>query len=649
MSPPPRHEADDYMNVHVGHNYHHQRKQPRKSLRKIHDTRKGSEGRRPQRSLRSGPQTASSDASDCELSGANESDDDDDAGSNAPLVKSLCSSNHRDLVHSPQNLIENGGVRVQEALTLTPSLSVLDEHDSPAVNALRSLSFYAPVRSKSQGLQRVSTALANTFNLFRPTPAVSFADVPSHQASRKAEEASRRSSAHSKSLAYRDINHRRPTFKDGKDVLQTLETPATITLRKASQGDVASPLKTSMGASLSREQECERAADAPASELLAFYSTSASEKGATPSDISSPESAEASRSSRQQSAITLEVEAHSFRERSKSVAQCHDVSDARRCSTPADATLTFADVHVAPGSFANGPKSSKQSSLPAESNRRISIVQFRSRNSVHEVIWREDDTTSGSSLTASSGGSQNAGHSFRSTPSSESRGSPTRERATKSKETKALLPTVPESVSIFTKVPDHLFQWTWGKSSASAESTPRPADTKSDAIGPVAESTIRSADAKRDPLAQVPVNSTLDPDMVSLQQSSDQQGSRFQKPSISKLSRLQSFPSLRSRSSTAEWQKEPLVDLNDPFAGRASQYQFEKVPHSAELETDVGDSRKGRKERRPSLLYDTTAGRSLSSPSATAPLCSVASVGSGIGASSHKRFMTRRNRSTKFS
>ena len=649
MSPPPRHEADDYMNVHVGHNYHYKRKQPRKSLRKIHDTREGGEGTRPQRPLRSGPQTGSSDASDCELSAANKSNGDDDAESNAPLIKNLGSSNHRDLVHSPQSLTENDGVRVQEAPTLTSLVGALDKHDSPAVNALRSHSFYTPVRSKSQGLQRVSTALTNTFNLFRPNPAVSFADVPSHQVSRKAEEASRRSSAHSKSLAYRDINHRRPTFEDRKDVLQTLETPATITLRKASKVDVASPLKTSMGASLSRERECERAADAPASELLAFYSTSASEKGATPSDISSPESAEAPRSPRQQS-ITLEVEAQSSRERSKSVAQCHDVSDARRCSTPAEATLTFADVHVAPGSFANGPKPSKQSLLPAESNRRISVVQFRSRNSVHEVIWREDDTTSGSSLTASSGGSQYAGCSFRSTPSSESRGSPTREPAIKPKETKALLPTVPESVSVFTKVPDHLLQWTWGKSSASAESTPRAVNTKSDAVGSVAETTTRSDDAKRDPLAQVLVNSTLDPDLVSLQQSSDQQGSRSQKPSISKLSRLQSFPSLRSRSSTAEWQKAPLVDLNDPFAGRASQYQVEKVPHSAELGADVGDSKKGRKERRPSLLYDTTTGRSLSSPSATAPLCSVASVGSGIGASSHKRFMTRRNyRSTKFS
>ena len=650
MSPPPRHEADDYMNVHNSHNQHYKRKQRGENPSKVHDTREGSEETRPQRSLRSGPQTANSDASDSGLPAAILSDGDENARSNAPLVKSLSPSNHRNHIHGPQTSTETGGVHVQASPTLTPSVGALDEHDSPAVSALRSLSFQAPVRSKSQGLQRVSTALANTFNLFRPGSAVTFADVPSRQASRKAEEASRRSSAHSKSLAYPDINRRLPTVKDGKDVPQMLETPATITLRKASNVDVASPLNTSMGASLSCEQECERAADAPASELLAFYSSPASEKGPTPSDISSPESAQAPRSPRQQSAITFEVEDQSFRERSKSISQCNDISNARRCSTPAEATLTFSDVHIAPGTFANGPKSSKQSSLPAESNRRISIVQFRSRNSVHEVIWREDDTTSGSSLTASSRGSQYAEHSFRSTPSSESRGSPTREPAIKSKETKALLPAVPESVPVFTKMPDRLFQWTWGQSSASIEHTPQAVDIKSDTVGPVAETTARSVDTKRDPLAQELVNSTLDPDLVSLQQSSDQQDSRFQKPSISKLPRLQSFPTLRSRSSTAEWQKAPLVDLNDPFAGRASRCQVEKVPHFAELGTGVGDSKKGRGEIRPSLLYDATTGRrSLSSSYATAGLCSVSSVGSSIGASSRKRVMSRRNRSTKFS
>lgn len=650
MSPPPQHEAEDYMNVHNSDNHHHKRKHPRRKTRKLYNTRDGSEGARPpQRSLRSGPQTANSMGSDSEF-GAAELSDGNDAGSNAPLLRNLDPPSPRNHVHRPQSNTVYGGVHIQTSPTLISSVTTVDEPDSPAVNALRSLTFQVPARSNSQGLQRVSTALANTLSLFRPTPTVSFAAAPSHKASKKAEEISRRSSAHSQSLAYRDIKRRQSTFKAGGDVLRTLETPATITLRKASNVYAASPIKTSMGASLIREQEYERAADAPRSELLAFYSTPGLGKGPSPSDLPSPESTEASRSLREQPTLTFEEESQSFRKRSQSISQFNDISNARRCSMPAEAALTFADVHVAPGSFATGPKSRKQSLLPAEFNRRISTVQFRSRNSVHEVIWREDETTSDSSLTASSGASQYAGHSFGSTPSPESGSSPTRDPAIKPKETTALLPTVPESVSIFTKMPDNLLRWTWGASSASIEGTPRPVDPKADNIGQLAEATARSADTQGDPLAQVLVNSTLNPGSPNMHQSSDQQSSRSRRPSLSELPSVQSFPPLLPRSSTAEWQKAPLVDLNDPSAGRASRYQIKEITPPWGLGIDAGSSSgvKGRKERQSSPLHDTAGARSsMMNPHANARLGSVASPGSGIGTSSRKRVLLRHKLSTQ--
>lgn len=648
MSPPPQHEADDYMNVHNIDNHQHKRKHPRRKTRKLYNTREGSEGARPpQRSLKSGPQTANSNGCDSELCTAEHSDG-DDAGSNTPLLRNLNLPSPRNHVHRPQSNTEYGGVNVQTSPTLISSVAAVDEPDSPAVNALRSLTFQVPVRSNSQGLQRVSTALSNTLNLFRPNPTVSFAAAPSHKASKKAEEISRRSSAHSQSLAYRDINRRHPTFEDGRDVPRTLETPATITLRKASNVYAASPIKTSMGASLSREQEYERAADAPGSELLAFYSTPGLEKGPTPSDPPSPESAEASRSLREQPTLTFDKESQSFRARSKSVSQFNDIPNARRCSTLAEAALTFADVHVAPGSFSTGPKSRKQSLLPAEFNRRISTVQFRSRKSVHEVIWREDET-SDSSLTASSRASQYAGHSFRSTPSSESEKSPTREPASKPKEATALLPTVPESVSIFTKMPDNLLRWTWGASPALVEGTPRPVDPKADNIGRFSEATARSADTQGDPLAQVLVISTLNPGSLNLHLSSDQQSSRSQRPSRSELPSVQSFPPLRSRRSTAEWQKAPLVDLNDPSAGRASQYQIKEItPWGLGTGSGSSDGMKGRRERQSSQLHDIAdAGSSTKKPHANARLGLVATPGSGIGASSRKRVLLRDKVSTQ--
>ena len=650
MSPPPQHEADDYMNVHDTEHHHYKRKHPRRKTRKLHNTREESEGAKlPQRLLRSGPQTANSNASDCENC-AVENSDGDDAGSNAPLIRSLGPPNPRNHIHRLQNKTKYEGVYVQTPPALISSVAAVDEPDSPAVSSLRSHTFQVPVRSNSQGLQRVSTALANTLNLFRPNPAVSFTAVPSHKASKKAEEISRRSSAHSQSLAYRDINRHHPTLKDGRDVSRTLETPATITLRKASNVYAASPIKTSMGASLTREQDYERAADAPGSELLAFYSSPALEKGPTPSDLPSPESAEASKSPREQPTLTFGLESQSFRRRSKSVSQFNDTSNARRCSVPAEAALTFADVHVAPGSFATGPKSIKQCLAPTEFNRRISTVQFRSRNSIHEVIWREDETTSDSSLTVSSRASQYAGHSFRSTPSPESEGSPTRGPTVKTKGTGALLSTVPEPVSMFMKMPDNLFRWTWGASSASLEGTPRAVDPKSDSIGQVVDATARSADTKDDPLAQVPVTSTLDPGLPNLQQSSDERGSRFQKSSFSELPSVHSFPPLRPRSSTVEWQKAPLVDLNDSSAGRASQYQIQEITPSWGLGTDDGSSMKGSKKRQFSQPHDTADGRrSISSLHANARPGLVASTGSGLGASSHKRVLSRHKLSTQAS
>ena len=644
MSPPPRREAEDYMNVRVPDHHGGKRKHPRERIRKLYNTREGSEGSRPpRRSLRFGPQNASSDGSCCETCSTGVSDGDEDSDSHTPLIKSLGQPDSRSHLHGPRNIKEVDENHVQTWPTLSSSAVAVEEPDSPAVNALQSLSFRVPIRSNSHGLQRMSTALVNTFSLLRPNPAVSFDAVPSRKASKKAEEASRRNSAHTKSLAYGNMNRRRPTFKDGKDVSRTLGTPATITLRKASNVYAISPVTTSMSASLTREREHKPAADAPASELLAFYSSRTLDKRPILTEIPSPESVEAPRILKEQPTFTLETESQSFRRVSKSVSQFSDISNARLCSIPAEAALTFADVHVAPGSFAVGPNSRTQSLVLAECSRRISTVQVWSRSSVHEVIWREDETMSGSSPTASSGASQYVGHSFRSTPSPDSEGNLTQEPAIETEETEAALPTVSDSVSMFTKMPDHLFRWTWGVSSGSPESTPRAVDPKSDPLDQAAEVAARAAEMKDDPLGQKLVNSTSDPVSGSPTQSSDHRDSRSHKPSIFELSSVQSFPPLRSRSSTAEWRRAPLVDLQDPLAGRVTQYNVQRSSHCAGLGTNVGSCVAEGKERRSSELYDTASGRRWSSGSqANTRLGLFGSVGSGVGASSRKRILSRR-------
>lgn len=640
MSPPPRHEAEDYMNVHVPDDHQPKRKHPKRKTRRLYNTRAGSDGSTPRpRSLRSGQRTARSKESDCEPCAAHISDEDEDRGSNAPLIKDQSRLHLRTHVHRPQETTEVHPVHVQTWPASSSSV-VVDEPDSLAVNALRSHTIQLPASSNPQGLQRVSTALAHTFKVLKPKLAVSFAPSISHKAGKKAEQASRRSSAHCKSLAYKDLDSHSPAFKDRKDVPGTLGTPATITLRKASNIYAPAPITTSMSASLSRECEHKRAADAPASELLAFYSSPTLEKRPTLTGLSSQQSLEVPRSLKEQPSIIFGIESQSFRRRSKSVSQFNDISNARRCSVPAETALTFTDVHVAPGSFAVGAKSRKQSLEPTEISRRISTVQFLSRDSVHEVIWREDETTSDSSLTTSSRASQHAGHSFRSTPSPDSEGSPTQEPANEQKKTKAALGVVSNSVLMFTKMPDNLFRWSWGES---VEDTPRARDRTSDPLGQVAEATVGVAGMKGDQVDQVLVISISDPDSISLQQSSDQQISRSREHSPSQLPSVQFFAPLRSRSSTAEWRKTPLVDLNDPLAGRVTHHQVGEGIHSAGLGTGAGSSAIKGKEVLSSQLPNTADGRRWSSGShAKARLGSAGSVRSGIGSSSRKRLASRR-------
>ena len=627
------------MNVHALDQHSSRKKQPRDKTRKPQNTREESESsRRPQRSRRSGPQTMSSDGSGSGLYVPSSFDGDENSSAKAPLLKAFARPN--ELLQGSQSKTETNRVHVQTWPPLSSTVDVVEEADSPSVNALRSLSLKVPPRSNSQGLHRVSTSLARSLTFFKPKPAVSFVTVPPHQASKKSDEISRRSSAHSKSLAYVDINPRRPTFKDGKETSRTLETPATITLRKASNVYATSPISTSMSATLDLECEHKRVEDAPACELLAFYSSPTLTNKPTISDPSSPESPEAARSLNEQPNITADMRSTRVQRGSRSVSQFSDISNARRCSVPAEALLTFADVHVAPGSFAVETKSRKQSLVPTEFNRRISTVHFWSRDSVHEVIWREDEITSDTSLTASSGASEQVGHSFRSTPSSEIVETQVREPAIGPKGSKAAVPTASDSLSKFTKIPETLFQWTWGASSTSAEGKSRAVEPESGSLGPVTAVTTEAADANGDPTSQILVNNTS-PGITNVQQSSDQQHSRSQRPSCSNILSVQSFPPLRTRSSTAEWQKAPLVDLNDPFAGRVGQSSFQKRTFSTEQAGDVGsDCASGKK--RGSLQFVGGCDRILgSSPHVNARLGSVGAVGSSIGISSRKRVLLR--------
>lgn len=379
-----------------------------------------------------------------------------------------------------------------------------------------------------------------------------------------------------------------------------------------------------MSASLSHEDEYLRPADAPKSELLAFYSTSsdgitrsASSVFPSPGAIASPLTLTGETSSK--------LEIHPYE--SKPPPSVH-LPRYRRHSVLASNALTFTDIHIAPGTFLVDPKSRRHSLVVAEqSPRRISVVRFRSRISVHEIIWREDETTSDSSLTSSSRTSASPQRNMQSLQSAEP--SPEAEEGPKQKHAAINnyyhIPSVAASSSIAERSQVGLFQWSWGKPAASSSIAAEAANERKN---------------NRPNLQRMA--STSNPDFTRLRRPSGQYAVETHRRSISEIL---SFPPLRERSSTLEWRRAPLVDLNDPLAGQGLCSQMQENDEIGVLGLNhFGNA--GDKDRAGGggleLASENVAGnlRRLSShPHAPARLGPSGKVGSSLGTSSHVRVL----------
>lgn len=268
--------------------------------------------------------------------------------------------------------------------------------ESPAVNALRSIGQPLTPDTESRILRRVSSAFGATFGFLTSGKG----SMDSSETSRKRSTASREESQHRNNFSERRCPSRRTTFKGLKGATTALETPATITLRKASNMFVPISVTTSLSTSVVNGNAYRPDPLAPTSELLAFYATPVISR-ARPRQFSGPSLKISDSSSSVQVDTSWNQDAPSPSEPKKPtlIAKFNDTD----ChSSPAENTLTFTGVHTAPGSFAVESRSRKSSLAFPESLRRISIVHFRSRNSIHEVIWREDEATSGSSFTSDS-------------------------------------------------------------------------------------------------------------------------------------------------------------------------------------------------------------------------------------------------------
>lgn len=496
--------------------------------------------------------------SDCELCASEQHGSDLDSASDPSLVK-----RREKLVLRTDTGALAGAMEVypaQDRMWPPLSTSIIrdDGAESPAVNALRSLSQPQPTKSdlESQKIRRMSSALANTFNFLKSRTPATHSGASSQSMSSKWDVTSGKRGMNKRSTPFRDSNRRRPTLRERKEVSGTL-TPSSITLRKASNANVATLPGRSMSASLDYEDENLRSSGASASELLAFYSSRINETSTfTSSDIPSPGTP--------LSPLKLTQGTSSEIERRLSQTTCPPTvhfPNVRRQSVPAGNTLTFIDVHIAPGTFAVDAKARDRSLAVAEPPpRRISVVQFRSRNSIHEVIWREDEITGCSSLASSSRSSASpprVGQSMRSAEPS-----PEAEEGQPKEGRDSSTPVVSMSPSMIEQPQVGLFQWSWGTTSNTSDVPVQAYERKSNC-----PDLIR-------------LTSASNPDSSRTRRSSDPYAAiESHKRSVSEIQEILSFPPLRDRSSTLEWQKAPLIDINAPLAGRGDAFgSYDQVP-----------------------------------------------------------------------
>ena len=223
----------------------------------------------------------------------------------------------------------------------------------------------------------------------------------------------------------------------------------------------------------------------------------------------------------------------------------------RRYSFPAEAALTFAEVRVAPGSFAVKLRSRRASLIPAECLHHISIIHFRSHNSFHKAIYREDKTTSSSSLASDSTSPARQGCFSRSdTLGHEREDSLMQKPGSANKSQDGYLPVAPVLTPNVGRPQEALLYWSWGEPTS-------PARMIKQAMAPTSE--------PRGPVIQT---STSDSNLVARRKLSVRR-----KPYSFGPYTVESFPPLLDRSSTSEWRRAPLVDLDDPLAGHTQAFQ----------------------------------------------------------------------------
>ena len=164
LSPPPRDESDDYLNLHGHRRY--RRKQVGRQARKLNNTREelglSSSGLR---TPASGTRSAGGRRESC---GTSSNASDSDSVSDAPLIKNMNQLKPNTNVKDRQRTTGYASVHVPTWSTLNPSVNEARDVESPAMKALRSLSQPPSPNVGNQTLRRMSSALAATLGFLKP-------------------------------------------------------------------------------------------------------------------------------------------------------------------------------------------------------------------------------------------------------------------------------------------------------------------------------------------------------------------------------------------------------------------------------------------------------------------------------------------------
>ncbi|KAI9881250.1 MAG: hypothetical protein M1830_005536 [Pleopsidium flavum] len=165
----------------------------------------------------------------------------------------------------------------------------------------------------------------------------------------------------------------RLSMKSKKLRTEPVDTPATITLRRASGTHAYQTIRKESGPALS-----------PA---LSF-SLPVVEESQEPANLVTPNLS--------QSYPLVSRECRSFSEQ----ARTRGINTSKQClprrSVVAETAMTYADVHVAPPLVASNV-TEQESAPPIAKLQQISAMQIRSRSSIHEIIWKDDYSSSSKS------------------------------------------------------------------------------------------------------------------------------------------------------------------------------------------------------------------------------------------------------------